>query len=163
MKKIALLILSLMCVQLYGQSAAEKAPLPDKFADLPQRIQVHHFPSPVMASTDAAEPGIYFWKHNTSIFSPDSDATIVEGGAYIFYNDQWNHRVTYTAKEFAAFFGVPNGKMKAGEPYTFTDNWRRDSRLLGGWALWYIIVELPSGDRACGFEKLDTVGDLYGQ
>ncbi len=162
MKKWNLLIISLFgCLVLAAQTPEETAPLPTKLAELRPAIQVQHFPSPVLASQDVDQPGFYFWKHNTTIFSPASDIQIVEGGAYIYYNDQWNHRITYSKKEFAKLFGVPKGKMKAGEPYTLVENWRKDSRLYGGWAMWYLIGELPSGERVCGIGKLDTVGELY--
>lgn len=162
MKKSILLLSCLLAMQtLSAQSAPETAPLPKKLAELPQRLQVAHFPSPVFASTDPDEPGTYFWKHNSTIFSPTEEATIVEGGAYIYYNDQWNLRVSMSAKEFAKLFGVPKGIMKAGQPYTFVDNWRRDTRLYGGWAMWYVIAEMPSGERICGIGKLDTVGERY--
>lgn len=153
-----------LCAQvLLAQTPAETAPLPEKLADLPQKLQVGHFPSPVLASTDPDEPGTYFWKHNSTLFSPTEDATIVEGGAYIYYNDQWNLRVSMSAKEFSKLFGVRKGLMKAGQPYTFVDNWRRDTRLYGGWAMWYVIAKLPSGERVCGIGKLDTVGKLYSE
>lgn len=162
MKKWNLFIICLLgCLVLAAQTPEETAPLPTKLAELRPAIQVQHFPSPVLASQDVDQPGFYFWKHNTTIFSPASDIQIVEGGAYIYYNDQWNHRITYSKKEFAKLFGVPKGKMKAGEPYTFVENWRKDSRLYGGWAMWYLIGELPSGERVCGIGKLDTVGELY--
>jgi len=162
MKKSILLLLCFWgTIYLTAQSAAEKAPLPEKLAELRQGLQVEHFPNPVLASTDPDEPGTYFWKHNSTLFSPTEDATIVEGGAYLYYNDQWNLRVSMSAKEFSKLYGVQKGKMKAGQPYTFVDNWRRDSRLYGGWAMWYVIAELPSGERVCGYGKLDTVGELY--
>lgn len=162
MKKSIFLFSCLLTLQtLAAQSAAETAPLPAKLAGLPQDVQVAHFPSPVLASTDPDEPDTYFWKHNSTLFSPTKDATIVEGGAYIYYNDQWNLRVRMSAKDFSKRFGVRKGIMKAGQPYTFVDNWRRDTRLYGGWAMWYVIAELPSGERVCGIGKLDTLGELY--
>lgn len=162
MKKSILLLISFWAItHLAAQSAAEESPLPEKLAELRQGLQVEHFPNPVLASTDPDEPGTYFWKHNSTLFSPTEEATIVEGGAYIYYNDQWNLRVSMSAKEFSKLYGVQKGIMKAGQPYTFVDNWRRDSRLYGGCAMWYVIAELPSGERVCGYGKLDTVGELY--
>lgn len=137
------------------------APLPEKFADLEPMITVDHFPSPVLASTDPNEPGTYFWKHTTTVFSPSSNIQIEEGGAYIFYNNQWNLRVSYTSKEFSKFFNIPKAMMKAGEPYSFVENWRRDTRLYGGWAMWYVIGKTEDGKRVYGIGKLDTVGELY--
>ena len=139
----------------------ENAPLPEKFTGIEPLISVDHFPSPVYASTDVDQPNTYFWKHNTTIFSPLENLTVVEGGAYIFYNDQWNLRVTYNQQEFSKLFHIPKGIMKAGQPYTFVDNWRRDTRLVGGWAMWYIIGRTSTGKLVYGIGKLDTVGSLY--
>ncbi|MEM6806675.1 MAG: hypothetical protein AAF696_35065, partial [Bacteroidota bacterium] len=137
------------------------APLPDKFEGLEAFLTVDNFPNPVLASTDPDEPGTYFWKHTTTLFSPTEDITIEEGGAYLFYNNQWNLRVAMTAKKFSKLYDIPKGKMKAGQPYCFVDNWRTDSRLYGGWAMWYVIGKTTSGKRVYGVGKLDTVGKLY--
>lgn len=150
----------LICFKLLGQSPQE-APLPEKFKGLEPLIVVDHFPSPVYASKDSNEPNTYFWKHTTTLFSSNEDITVQEGGAYIFYNQQWNLRVTYNQKEFCEFFNISKYVMKAGEPYTFIENWRRDSRLIGGWAMWYVIGDTASGKRVYGIGKLDTAGSLY--
>lgn len=156
---ISYIILLLTCV-LSAQSA-EEAPLPEKFHGLKESLTINHFPSPVHASVDADRKGKYFWKHNSTVFSPTEDIEIIEGGAYIFYNDQWNLRVTYNAKDFAKLFDVPKAQMKAGEPYTFVENWRGDTRLVGGWAMWYVIGTTKSGQKVYGVGKLDTVGAVY--
>ncbi|MCB0562683.1 MAG: hypothetical protein KDD09_27215, partial [Phaeodactylibacter sp.] len=69
----------------------------------------------------------------------------------------------YSAKDFASLFHCPKGRMKKGQPYTFSDNWRTDNRLAGGWALWYFIGEAASGKKICGYAKLETAGAVYGQ
>jgi hypothetical protein len=138
-----------------------QAPFPSKFDGLDSVIWVEHFPSPVYASTDPDEGNNYIWKHNSSIMSPVVDLQVEEGGAYIFYNDMWNLRVSYSAKEFSNLFHIPKGRMKAGQVYTFPDNWRYDSSLIGGWAMWYVIGQTPDGKRVYGVGKLDTVGALY--
>jgi hypothetical protein len=51
--------------------------------------------------------------------------------------------------------------MKAGEPYTFVQNWRRDTRLYGGWALWYFIGEDDRGRPIVGYKALWTAGESY--
>ena len=143
-----------------GQEALT-APLPSKFEGLEAFLTVDNFPNPVLASTDPDEPNTYFWKHTTTLFSPTEDIIIEEGGAYIFYNNQWNLRVAMSAKEFSKLYDIPKGKMKAGQPYCFVDNWRSDSRLYGGWAMWYVIGKTKTGKRVYGVGKLDTVGKLY--
>lgn len=162
MKTLLLILLSFLGHSILAQSISPtSAPLPDKFDDLEALVEMTHFPSPVMASTDCDEPGTYFWKHTSTVFSPNENLTVLEGGAYIYYNDQWNLRVAMPAKEFSKHFNIPKGEMKAGQPYTFVDNWRRDASLRGGWAMWYIIAETASGEKVYGVGKLDTVGSLY--
>lgn len=162
MKNIFSCAILLLSIGLYAQNA-EDAPLPDIFMGIEEAIVVDHFPSPVYASIDPDNKGKYFWKHNSTVFSPSEDIEILEGGAFIFYNNQWNLRVTYDAKKFSKLFDIPKAKMKAGEPYTFVENWRGDTRLLGGWAMWYIIGTTASGQKVYGIGKLNTVGELYPQ
>ena len=159
-KLLCILLLGVFAGRAVAQSP-ETAPLPAKFEGIENGIIVDHFPSPVWASTDPDEPGTYFWKHATSFISPTENIKIIEGGAYIFYNDQWNLRVEMNAKEISKLFDIPKTGLKAGEPYTFVKNWRRDSRLVGGWAMWYLIGETAEGKRVFGIGKLDTVGTLY--
>ena len=137
------------------------APLPDKFKDLPEVLSVNHFPSPVYASEDADRSDFqYFWKHNTAVMATGSDVEVLECGAYIFYNDQWNLRVSHDGQTFADLFNCPQGILKKGEPYTFPNNWRTDNRLFGGWAMWYVIGTDGDGRRVFGVGKLETVGEL---
>ena len=154
------IILIILPLSIFAQDP-QTAPLPEKFDEMEALLNVAHFPSPVLASTDPDEPDTYFWKHNTSLMSQTEDVEILEGGAYIFYNNQWNLRVAMSAKDFCKLYNIPKGKMKAGQPYTFVDNWRRDTRLVGGWAMWYVIGKTASGKKVYGVGKLDTVGKLY--
>ena len=147
----------------FGQSA-ETAPLPSRFDGLKADLIVQHFPSPVYASRDKDNKNYeYFWKHTTSVLSPKSDVEVVNCGAYIFYNDQWNERVTFGTKEFAKTFNCKNGRLKQGQPYTFPDNWRTDNRLQGGWAMWWVIGKNATGEMVYGVGKLLTVGEVLGE
>ena len=144
----------------FGQNP-EDAPLPEKFSGLKESLTVSHFPSPVYASQDSDRSDFkYFWKHNTAVMARDSDVVVTECGAYIYYSDQWNLRVSYDAKTFTNLFNCPKGILKKGEPYTFPDNWRTDNRLFGGWAMWYVIGTDESGQKVFGVGKLETVGEF---
>lgn len=169
-KLSTLIIIATICCftyQVSGQDTttytAENAPLPSKFDNLSEKLFVNHFPSPVKASTDIDEPETYFWKHTTSVISYTSDIQIIEIGAYLFYNNQWNLRVRMDKKDFVKLFNCPKGKMKAGEPYTFSQNWRRDSQIYGGWAMWYFIGKDEKGTTVYGVGKLWTDGETYNQ
>lgn len=65
------------------------------------------------------------------------------------------------AKEFCKLYDIKNRIMKAGQPYTFKDNWRTQSTLFGGWAMCYVIGIDEKGNKVFGIGMLDTVGSLY--
>jgi len=162
MKKLNLALLFLFpAIYLFGQPTALDAPLPEKFKGLKEIVLVDNFPNPLKATTYESEPNKYFWKHTTTLLSNHENITIEEGGAYLFYNDQWNLRVAYPAKKFAKLFEVPKKKMKKGEPYAFVKNWRVGPKLFGGWAMWYVIGRTDSGERVFGVGRLDTVGEVH--
>ena len=158
MRHVLVLLSFLLAPKLSGQDPTA-APLPAKFDGLPQTLLVHHFPEKVYASTDADEPETFFWKHNTSLLSK-IPVRIVEFGAYLFYNDQWNLRASYQPKDFQRWFDCPGAQLKAGQPYTFPDNWRRDVRVTGGWAMWYFVAEDETGAQSFGMGALETMGEL---
>ena len=160
MKQLFCILFCIIYISAISQTP-QHAPLPEKFENLHRGLILNHFPSPVYASSDPSQQEYqYFWKHTTSVLSTDSDIEIIECGAYIFYNQQWNLRVTYSPKDFADLFDCPNAVIKQGQPYTFKDNWRTDNRLAGGWAMWYVIGKNKEGNKVLGYEKLETVGAL---
>lgn len=139
-----------------------QADLPTKFDASTAALLVNHFPATVFATTDEdIKDYQYCWKHTTSVLSPTQDIQIEECGAYIYYNDQWNLRVSYTPKQFAKLFDCRKGKMKKGQPYTFKDNWRTDNALRAGWAMWYFIGTNATGERVHGIGKIFTAGEVY--
>lgn len=138
------------------------APLPEKFNGMQELIRVNHFPSPVLATPIIEKQDtLYLWKHNTSVLSEKEDLELMECGAYIFYNNQWNLRASYAPQFFIKNFNCPKATLKRGQVYTFVDNWRTDARLRGGWAMWYFIAKTSSGEMVFGLERLDTVGEVY--
>lgn len=162
MKKLIILFPFLLaCGILSAQSGPAIGELPERFDTLAAVIIVNHFPSPVYASTPANQKFKYYWKHTTSVFSPEVEITIDAFGAYIYYNDQWNLRAAYDRKQFSKWFDCKNGILIPGQPYTFPQNWRTDNRLNGGWAMWYFIGSAPDGKKVYGLGKLHTVGTTY--
>jgi len=158
MKQIFFLLMTLAASIATAQKLPD-APLPDIVQNNCDELFVTHFPPVVHVSTDKDRPGEYFWKHNTAVMSV-KDVKIVEFGAYIYYNDQWNHRATYGPKEFAKWFGCRKAHLKGGQPYTYNDNWRAQTSIFAGWALWYFIVEDEDGVRSCGYKPLYTSDQL---
>lgn len=159
MKAIAL-ILILISSAAYTQvdfGTPVDEPLPEKLQDLRRTIDVIHFPrenDPVQID------GIYHWKHMTSILCKESEIEIIEYGAYLFYNDQWNLRRAYPLKELDKAFGTKNNTLSQAEPYTWNKNWRTGDSLFGGWALWYFIGLTPEGEKVCGYETIETTATL---
>ena len=158
--KIGLFIIVISVKTTLAQSVLE-ASLPEVIDTIEQELLVNHFPNPVNATTDPEGDFKYYWKHTTSVLSPKSSIKVTQCGAYIYYNDQWNLRVEYDGKTFAKRFHCKNANMNAGQPYTFPQNWRTDNRLLGGWALWYVIGKTASGKTVGGYGIIETAGQIY--
>ncbi|MEM7085038.1 MAG: hypothetical protein AAF489_02585 [Bacteroidota bacterium] len=160
MKSICTFILLLSSTLFMAQSdygTPTNEPLPEKIQNLPRSIDVLHFPK----ENDPIKIGNrYYWKHMTSILCKESDITITEYGAYVFYNGKWNLRRVYPIKELDKTFGTKKQKMNQAEPYTWTKNYRIGDQLFGGWALWYFIGTTPDGVLVCGYETINTTSNL---
>ncbi|NER18187.1 hypothetical protein [Spongiivirga citrea] len=132
-------------------------PLPKKLQGLERNIDVIHFPK---QNDPIKIDNAYYWKHMTSILCKQSDIIITEYGAYLFYNGKWNLRKSYPLKELDKTFGTKKQKMKQAEPYTWAKNWRVDTNLFGGWAMWYFIGTDSNGKAVCGYETINTTNNL---
>ena len=160
MKSICTLIILLSATVVIAQSdygTPTNEPLPEKIKSLKRSIEVIHFPK---ENDPVKIDETYYWKHITSILYKESDLTITEYGAYIFYNGQWNLRQIYSLKDLDKSFGTKKQKMNQAEPYTWAKNYRTGDQLFGGWALWYFIGETPSGAIVCGYETINTTSNL---
>ncbi|GAB5398924.1 MAG: hypothetical protein Aureis2KO_05090 [Aureisphaera sp.] len=139
----------------YGTPSDE--PLPEKLEGLRRAIEVHHFPK---ENDPIKIEDTYYWKHATSVLCRESEIKVIEYGAYIFYNDQWNLRQVYALKELDKTFGTKKQTLNQAEPYTWNKNWRVGESLFGGWALWYFIGETADGERVCGYETINTTANV---
>ncbi|MEM7185585.1 MAG: hypothetical protein AAF466_02905 [Bacteroidota bacterium] len=159
MKAIIFLLLS-TCGYLNAQVNYGTPPaglIPEKLQDLRRAIDVIHFPK---INDPIKIGGTYYWKHMTSVLCKESEIQIVEYGAYIYYNDQWNLRRSYPLKELDKTFGTRKQVMARAEPYTWPKNYRTGDSLFGGWALWYFIGTTPEGETVCGYETIHTTANL---
>ena len=151
-----LLISSVTAAQInYGTPPPDSCP--EKLQNLPRYIEVNHFPK---TNDPIKIKDRYYWKHATAILCKTSEVTITEYGAYLYYNNQWNLRKSYSLKELDKNFGTKKQQLNQAEPYTWTNNWRTDSKLFGGWALWYFIGTTPDGTTVCGYEMIHTTDNL---
>lgn len=131
--------------------------IPTKLQNLPRQIIVNNFPDKI----DAVKiEDRYYWKHTTSILCKTDIIEIIEFGAYLFYNNQWNLRQTYNLKELDKKFNTKKQQLNLGQPYTWHNNWRTDTKLFGGWAMWYFIGITSSGQKICGYQKINTTDNL---
>ena len=139
----------------YGKPTIED--VPKKLKKLNRKIIVQNFPkiiNPIKIKNK------FYWKHNTVIFSKENEIKITEFGAYIYYNDKWNLRKIYALKYLDKNFGTRKQVLQKAQPYTWNDNWRTDTRLFGGWALWYFIGITEKGETVCGYEIINTTNNL---
>ncbi len=157
---IILLFLSQLSLSQVTYTTPEDGVLPEKIEHLKVGIEVIHFPKendPIKIKDK------YYWKHATAILSKNSDVTITEFGAYLYYNDQWNLRKSYDLKDLDKNFGTHKQVLKQGEPYVWAKNWRVDKTLFGGWALWYFIGINEDGHTVCGYATIHTTSNLLNQ
>lgn len=161
MKTYLTICLLLATFTMYGQrdwtGPTGNESLPKKLKNIRNVIEVANFPKendPIQIDDR------YYWKHATSILCKESAITITEYGAYLFYDGKWNHRKSYPLKELDKTFGTKKQQLKQGEPYTWTDNWRTDSNLYAGWAMWYFIGKTATGETVCGYGTLHTTDNL---
>jgi len=131
--------------------------LPEKLKTLRRAIEVNNFPKTIDPIKIDER---YYWKHNTAILCKESEIRIIEYGAYLFYNNTWNLRKSYPLKELNKNFGIKKEIMKQSQPYTWNNNWRTDSSIFGGWAMWYFIGITKDGESVCGYEKIETTDTL---
>ena len=135
----------------------EENQIPEKLQNIRRAIEVQNFPK---KNDPVKIKDTYYWKHATSILCKESDITITEYGAYLFYNDSWNLRKSYPLKELNKNFGTKKYVLKHSEPYTWEKNYRTDKQLFGGWALWYFIGTTASGETVCGYSTIHTTTNL---
>lgn len=158
--KISILIGLLFTLFSYAQrdfGTPSKEDIPDKLQKLKKSIVVQNYPQiidPIKIEDR------YYWKHNTMIFSKENKVTITEFGAYLYYNDKWNLRKSYPLKDLNKNFGTKKQVLLKAQPYTWNNNWRTDSKLYGGWAMWYFIGVTDKGEKICGYEMIHTTANL---
>ncbi|WP_299218020.1 hypothetical protein [uncultured Aquimarina sp.] len=152
---IALTLNSLTAQIQYGTPINDQ--LPEKLKSLPRAIEVNNFPKTI---DPIKIDDRYYWKHNTAILCRESEIKIIEYGAYLFYNDTWNLRKSYSLKDLNKNFGTKKQIMKQSQPYTWANNWRTDSSIFRGWAMWYFIGTTKDGETVCGYEKIETTDTL---
>ena len=149
-------------ISLLGQNyqTPRESDLPQKLDTLDRLITVTHFPTKVHPIEDDQKKGLYYWKHNTAIYCETDQVVIEEFGAYIYYNGQWNLRVSFPAKELDKLFGTKKAMLKQAQPYTYVQNWRYATEVSGGWAMWYFIGKTRDGKRICGYQPLETTDTI---
>lgn len=160
MKTIPIIIAVLCTLSVAAQVKYEtptNEPLPEPLRGLPRLIQVSNFPKKINAVNI---DGNYYWKHNTAILCEESEVEIIEFGAYLFYNGKWNLRRRYPLKDLNKQFGTKKQVLAQAQPYTWSDNWRVGPKLFGGWAMWYFIGKTTTGERVCGYQKIETTATL---
>ncbi len=131
--------------------------LPKKLRGLPYGLFGNHDPNPTFADF---EDSMYVWKHNTTIQSVVGDLTLVEYGSFVWTDNDWYQRVSYTATDFEEHYGCKNGELKAGIVYTDPKSWRRQEVLTGGDAMWYYIAKDKQGKLWKGIALIETEGVL---
>ena len=117
MKTTITMLCFLMTLSSWCQSAYE-IPLEDHIPETLKQyrvaIEVINFPK---ENHPIKIKDTYYWKHATTILCTESEITISEYGAYLFYNGKWNLRKSYPLKELDKNFDTKNQIMLQGQPY----------------------------------------------
>ena len=160
-------ILALLIVS--NPKADQKKGLPQKIADIPVGIEVHHNLDKVFATINDEYPargGKYKWKYQTSVKAINEDLTIVEFGGYILEDDKWVEksieRRPFNNEEFQDWYNCPKGVLVKGVAFTDTDNWGTSNTLAGidAKTLWYFIGINSENERFVGYAELEMIGKL---
>ena len=138
--------------------------LPEALRKIPVAIYIQHGPNPNYPEpndTGRNPQQKYVWKHETTVCSPMKELTVIKVGSFIWYNESgWKENVQYNKKDFKKRFVCPKGILKAGDCYTFKENYRWGSNLYGGDALWYVLAKDKSGKVYKGIGLLETEAEL---
>lgn len=138
--------------------------LPQLLRKVPVAIYIQHGPNPnypELNNTGRNPDSKYVWKHETTMCSPTKDLKVIKAGSFIWYDSTgWKENVIYNRKEFANRFECPKGILKAGECFTFKENYRWGSNLYGGDALWYVLAKDDEGNIYKGMGLLETESEL---
>jgi polyisoprenoid-binding protein YceI len=130
--------------------------LPNKLRGIPFGILAAHSPNPCYATREGDK---FAWKHNTTI-SVNEDMQLVEYGSFVFTDDGWYLRVTFTAKDFEEHYGCKNGFLKKGVVYTDPSSWRMQETMTSGDAMWYYLAKNKNGQIYKGIAPIETEGSL---
>lgn len=154
---LTLLLISQLIISQVNYGIPPEDSIPEKLKGIKRAIKVNHFPK---ENDPIKIKDLYYWKHTTAILCKESEVTITEYGAYIFYNNTWNLRKSYPLKELDKTFGTKKQHILQGQPYIWPNNWRVDKKLFGGWAMWYFIGKTTAGELVCGYETINTTTNL---
>ncbi|MEO1654682.1 MAG: hypothetical protein AAFU64_14140, partial [Bacteroidota bacterium] len=160
MKKLMFWGLVLFSYQYFGyaqEKAMEAISLPERLEGLARLLDVRHSPNPVYAEQLTEDR--FVWKHDTRVMAP-TDYVIIEFGAFLKTQDGWYLRTSMKPKDFDRLFKAKKGKLEAGRTYTYKKNWRYSPKLFGGDALWYFIAKNEKGEKVCGYQLVQTRGEL---
>ncbi len=152
-----IVVVSISCTSQIKYETPTEKDIPAKLKKLPKKITVKNFPV-IIDPIKIKET--YYWKHNTMVFCKESKITITEFGAYLFYNGKWNLRKSYPLKDLNKNFGTRKQILQQAQPYTWPNNWRKDKKLYGGWAMWYFIGITNTRETVCGYEMIHTTTNL---
>ena len=131
--------------------------MPEKLRGLALSIQGSHFPNPTYATF---EDGMYVWKHDTSVKSMTEDLQLTSYGSYIYTDNGWILRVTYTPADFEKTYHCKGALLKKGKIYTDPTSWRKSESLVGGDAMWFYIAQNKVGREFKGTALVETEAKL---
>ncbi|WP_027418199.1 hypothetical protein [Crocinitomix catalasitica] len=112
---------------------------------------------------DPEKRGKYKWHYETTVKSTNEDLTIIEFGAYLLMNGNWEKTSIYdrpfNSEEFAKWYSCPNGELEKGVGYSDFNNWSKGDKLDSKTqeTLWYYIGVNNVGKKFKGTAKIISI------
>jgi hypothetical protein len=129
----------------------------EELNELPTGIKVVHKPKTALATlTGKSERRAkYTWYYKTTVAAIDSDVTIVEFGALVWWNGEWVNGGSFTGKpygaeEFAEWYKCPKAALKKGKAYSDPTNWSSAAELQAMKTRWFFVGIDAEGKRVKG-------------
>lgn len=144
------------------QSESSAAKLAELDA-LPVGLTVIHTPNPVKADWDGRRDVPCRWIFETAVSAAGSTVTIEEFGSFFWTIDHWEFsnvtKKPFTRKNFAEWYGCPDGVLRPGETRRDASNWVQACSARQGRSRWYYIGVDADGRRVKGEAVIELAGE----
>jgi hypothetical protein len=138
---------------------------PPDLDTLPVAIEVVHEPAHISAQRKGPSGRKYSWVYRTTVRSRGGPVVIIEFGAFVREGARWVLSNTggrpRTQRQFAEWYGCPDGVLQPGEDYSDPENWSGSDTLRNRIKRWYFIGIDDRGRRVKGEAVCEELEELF--